>query len=382
MSVIRADDARGAIFFHADNSSLQPPPVSDISWSLQDGGQWKSVNEYPVYAIPGMLGNFLLNQLAQYSGNMSEVPFGKELVTMYNPHDTVRLYAKMDVSSTTGIPSLWVFLIIVLAILLSVVLMTSVVMHLIQRRQRRMLERRVANGQVDLESLGIKRIQVPQELLDQMPQYTWTAQREPDDISEGGSNKTAEPLAGDVAKSATDKLSMSHMEDAESAIAPAVQLPARQAAFSQSTCPICLDDFDSGETTVRELPCNHIFHPDCIDPFLRDNSSLCPLCKKSSLPNGYCPVHITNLMVRRERLMRRMAQQGGLRGLTPASRSSRTAVPAGAARIRSGRGISIPTVTSRHSCPYTGRAGGKDRQYTTKLHASCSQAEHRWRRST
>ena len=347
MSQMRADRVRGAIFFQPDKSSQQPPPVSDRSWSLLDGGQWKSANAYPVYAIPGMLGSFLLNELAQYSGNMSEVPYGKELVDTYNPHDAVRLYARMDVATTSGIPSLWVFLIIVLAILLAVVLMTSVVMHWIQRRQRRILQRRVANGEVDLETLGIKRLQVPQELLDNMPTYKYTSQPEPDGVSEEASGKVVEPLGGDAFKPAPAKVVEAHTKDLESAIAPAAPVPVRQIAFSQSTCPICLDDFVTGETTIRELPCNHIFHPECIDPFLRDNSSLCPLCKKSSLPTGYCPVQVTNLMVRRERLMRRVQRQGGPHQLSTTSHISRVPAPVLAIPGRAVRSITRPTVTAR-----------------------------------
>jgi hypothetical protein len=351
---MRADQVRGAVFFHPDNSSALPPPVSDQSWTLHDGGQWKSTNGYPVYAIPGMLGSFLLNELALYSGNMSEVPFGEELVTIYNPHDSVRLYARMDVNSTAGIPSLWVFLIIVLAILLAVVLMTSVVMHMIQRRQRRILQRRVADGEVNLESLGIKRLQVPQEMLDKMPQYTYTAKPEPENYNGDAVNTPRESELSDAAKPATDKLAESHTKDVESAIGPAVAT--HHFAFSQSTCPICLDDFVDGETTVRELPCNHIFHPECIDPFLRDNSSLCPLCKKSSLPVGYCPVQVTNLMVRRERLMRRVQQRGGtIHVSTPASRL----VMGG----RALRAISLPTPAPRidiHIPPDQERNAGRE----------------------
>jgi hypothetical protein len=60
---------------------------------------------------------------------------------------------------------------------------------------------------------------------------------------------------------------------------------------------------------VRELPCQHIFHPECVDAFLSTSSSLCPMCKKSALPRGYCPAIITNAMVRRERVVRRIRER-------------------------------------------------------------------------
>ncbi|CAG8478333.1 10066_t:CDS:2 [Diversispora eburnea] len=46
----------------------------------------------------------------------------------------------------------------------------------------------------------------------------------------------------------------------------------------QSTCPICLGDFESGEE-VRILPCGHQYHTACIDTWLLEISSLCPMCK-------------------------------------------------------------------------------------------------------
>jgi len=45
------------------------------------------------------------------------------------------------------------------------------------------------------------------------------------------------------------------------------------------TCAICLEDYDNGDE-IRELPCKHWFHVECIDPWLINKSSSCPLCKK------------------------------------------------------------------------------------------------------
>ncbi|PTB67371.1 hypothetical protein BBK36DRAFT_1096146, partial [Trichoderma citrinoviride] len=43
-------------------------------------------------------------------------------------------------------------------------------------------------------------------------------------------------------------------------------------------CSICTEDFKEGED-MRVLPCNHKFHPTCIDPWLVNVSGTCPLCR-------------------------------------------------------------------------------------------------------
>lgn len=288
----RRDGVRAAIFFQPGNSSSIPPSPGDASWSLDDGGQWKETNQYPVYAIPSVMGEIVIKELGLYSGNMTDVPYGQDLVNIYDPRDFPRLYT--DISLGSGgpqLPSLWVFLIIVLGILLAVVGVTSLVMHLIQRKHRRDLQRRIARGEVNLEALGIKRLNVPQELLDKMPRYVYT--------SKDGGQKTA--IQDDTA-APRNNLDASEVAAREA-------LPKREVPFTQPTCSICLDDFERNETIVRELPCSHIFHPECIDGFLRDNSSLCPMCKKSALPQGYFVTDVTNAMVRRERLIRRMRER-------------------------------------------------------------------------
>jgi len=42
-------------------------------------------------------------------------------------------------------------------------------------------------------------------------------------------------------------------------------------------CAICLDELEKGDE-VRKLTCDHVFHKDCIDPWLLDHHN-CPLCK-------------------------------------------------------------------------------------------------------
>lgn len=236
---------------------------------------------------------------------------------------------------TTGggnnLPSLWVFLLIVLGILILIIGTTSCSMHWIQRRRRDRLRRRVANGEVDLEALGIKRLTVPQEVVDKMTMYTYS-----------GSSPTSEKAHDRPSLGSVDSQDFPTVEAAaagSSVVDSVTTVP--HSYFSQATCPICLDDYVAGETTVRELPCHHIFHPECIDSFLRQNSSLCPMCKKSVLPKGYCPAMVTNAMVRRERMVRRVRDrvpasdhtESGLRypaGSLPRVRDAvRTAVASG-----------------------------------------------------
>lgn len=210
-------------------------------------------------------------------------------------------------------PSLWVFLLVVLAILLIIIGATSILMHWVQRRRRQRLRQRVVTGEVDLEVLGIKRLTVPQELLNKMPLYTYGTVR-PD--REVNSSVPAARLDKDLSSGSASR-SSSPGPDVRPTPAMVRAHSYRPTALDQPTCPICLDDFVAADpatnepgNNVRELPCHHIFHPECVDAFLRDNSSLCPMCKKSCLPQGFAPKNITNAMVRRERIMRRNRERG------------------------------------------------------------------------
>lgn len=227
-------------------------------------------------------------------------------------------------------PNLWIFLLAVLGVLIVIIIISSILMRYIQRRRRLSLQRRIQAGEVDLEMLGIKRLTVPQYILDKMPLYTY---------SNDGNIMVPAPAVTAVSQNVDPELASTPLDDKKPAIRSFVShlfgnsrestavthgkggkridartqaLPSQdvgQLTFSQCTCPICLEDYVSGETTVRELPCRHIFHPGCIDTFLLQNSSLCPVCKISVLPVGYFPETVTNLMVRQERLARRIQEE-------------------------------------------------------------------------
>jgi hypothetical protein len=196
-----------------------------------------------------------------------------------------------------------VFLLIVLGILMFIIATTSFTMHCIQRRRRDRLRRRIQSGELDLEQLGVKRLTVPRRVLEEMPLYTY-----PPEKGDPAQRLEAEPGSEAVRTADEPVQQVNATEKDGAATATATATP--QTAFLQPTCAICLDDFGAEESVVRELPCRHIFHAACVDAFLRENSSLCPLCKTSVLPKGYCPPVITNAMVRRERMLRRMRDGG------------------------------------------------------------------------
>ncbi|KFH67524.1 hypothetical protein MVEG_06256 [Podila verticillata NRRL 6337] len=55
-------------------------------------------------------------------------------------------------------------------------------------------------------------------------------------------------------------------------------------ANAQTMCAICLAEYEVGDQ-VRTLPCYHQYHQACIDPWLLQVASLCPICKRDLWPS-------------------------------------------------------------------------------------------------
>ncbi|WPH04904.1 Hypothetical protein R9X50_00780100 [Acrodontium crateriforme] len=298
----------GFLFFLPNTGGYPPDPTNQV-WNLGDGGQWQKSNNYGVYAVSNDVANIILHQSALYNQNITNVPNGETLLQQHGNHTDayVRLFVDIEtVASSSSLPSLWVFLLIVLGVLLAIIGAAAGIMQFLHRRRTQSLRRRVMNGEVDLEVLGIKRMTVPQEVLDEMPVYIYGA----------GPCLPSEQTNADIARAGT-----ATPEDNTPSNGPVERTSSyNPSALQQPNCAICIDDFvtataEAPGSTVRELPCHHIFHPECVDTFLKENSSLCPLCKKTALPSGYCPKVITGGMVRRERLIRRM-REGRIDGPT------------------------------------------------------------------
>lgn len=188
-----------------------------------------------------------------------------------------------------------------------------------------MLRERINSGEVDIEQLALNQLKVPKETVDKMPLYTYLGftqapeeessktpvQTEAIEVDSSSMGSTSTPSIVEERRSTESESAIRKPEPAvlkpqcdDSDDSGSSRNPFRL-SHTQTTCAICLDDFVAGTTTVRELPCGHIFDPGCIDEYLTETSSLCPLCKKSVLPAGSCPIPVTNEMVRQEAAARR-----------------------------------------------------------------------------
>ncbi|CCH46578.1 RING finger protein [Wickerhamomyces ciferrii] len=49
--------------------------------------------------------------------------------------------------------------------------------------------------------------------------------------------------------------------------------------YDSGTCAICIDIFEP-EDLVRGLICGHVFHQECLDPWLTKRKACCPMCKR------------------------------------------------------------------------------------------------------
>lgn len=55
--------------------------------------------------------------------------------------------------------------------------------------------------------------------------------------------------------------------------------------FSSGMCAICLDTIED-EDEVRGLLCGHVFHAECLDPWLTKRRACCPMCKRDYFYKG------------------------------------------------------------------------------------------------
>ncbi|KAF5098496.1 hypothetical protein D0Z00_002018 [Geotrichum galactomycetum] len=276
-----------------------------------------------VLAVSSQTGRNAFVHMAEYnSNNTVQVPG----TTIDDTLQRVGIQVQSQLEST--LPRLWVFVLAVIAGVLAVIVLLSLLLNFVLYMRRRNLRNRILNGEVNLELLGVKRMTVPQEILDKIPIRIYTHGEQHFHNDDSGSSSPTPGADGAAALGGKgtwkDRLKPHYprvaVKGSAAAAATAVGAsgigPSRRdigSGYSQTSCPICLEDFEDKVTPVRELACDHIYHMECIDSFLKTRSSLCPLCKKTTLPAGYLPasLKLTNATVRREREMRRQRRRRG-----------------------------------------------------------------------
>ncbi|KAM4058599.1 ring finger domain-containing protein [Hirsutella rhossiliensis] len=318
---------RAFIFYKPNNSTNKPQEVDSPVWNLDDDEEWKKKHHFPIFAVSGLEGQRMMTQLSLYSGTTDRVPHGEEINQLYgpSPDDYVRIWTDLTMQNSSNVPAVWAFVLIVIGALLFVITAVSLVMHFIQRRNRTSLRRRVQSGDVDLEAMGIKRLTVPPSHVESFALFTYNADPDLVDATPAPNSPAANPATHPIRSSrrsrradqrngTSDAMPLGSMRSSRSVRSirskrSSITGTADTTATNfQPNCHICLASFEHCKTIIRELPCGHIFHPACIDEFLTQNSSLCPMCKHCMLPRGYSP-KITNGMVRREQAVRRLRER-------------------------------------------------------------------------
>ncbi|GAB7363156.1 hypothetical protein MBLNU230_g3440t1 [Neophaeotheca triangularis] len=91
--------------------------------------------------------------------------------------------------------------------------------------------------------------------------------------TEVNADGTAEPSVSPPGNDGTNNAT-----GAPSGIAAARAIDRPAAESDKLGCSICTDNFETGQDQ-RVLPCDHRFHPECVDPWLLNVSGTCPLCR-------------------------------------------------------------------------------------------------------
>ncbi|KAL4798095.1 hypothetical protein BDV19DRAFT_35795 [Aspergillus venezuelensis] len=338
MDASRHAGSEALLFFQPAGGNTEPPPANDAAWLLSNGHSWEKEITYPVYAIPGAVGNSLMERLSWNSSTGIVLPGQQNTSTALSASAkwNIRLFSLINLEkSGRKSPSSWGFLLTTLGTISVFCIICLLFYQLIQRQRRENMQQRLEADRERNPQFNLQHIKIPREFLARLPVYIYSVLGGDgkDDAKQfafpdGKPPKTANAKSAKATQMAIENNSETNAQIPESnghglgkidtkdsqspqsatarieniihRVASREPFPPRRVnpeqmnrlSLSQTTCAICLDDFVPASSVVRELPCGHIFHPECIDASLTRSSSLCPLCKKSVLDPNFCPISV------------------------------------------------------------------------------------------
>ncbi|GKZ35850.1 hypothetical protein AbraIFM66950_006649 [Aspergillus brasiliensis] len=137
------------------------------------------------------------------------------------------------------------------------------------------------------------RIIISQQLIEEMyPQARykdWLSEKQQQHVSSGGisqvksagDNSPGESSPNNTNTNISDSIQArdKDMEDMNTDIGTDADADAAS-RDNHRICAICMDQF-ADDDEIRALPCGHIFHTACLDPWVTKRNAFCPLCKMS-----------------------------------------------------------------------------------------------------
>jgi len=137
-------------------------------------------------------------------------------------------------------------------------------------------------GHKDVESPSMDANQSPQQPSDTLEMFGTTSGQAAAASTSSGTREQSEhpdarvvPRVKPLGQPTTPQASQSSTHNTD---------PLMPEAIGRETCPICIVDFQEGDE-LRVLPCEgkHSFHQACVDPWLLELSSSCPLCRQGKV---------------------------------------------------------------------------------------------------
>ncbi|TPX67670.1 hypothetical protein SpCBS45565_g03656 [Spizellomyces sp. 'palustris'] len=219
-------------------------------------------------------------------------------------------------------PNIWQFVLIVVVVLLGVSFVTSVIMHFWLFRRRRLAEGHLGMGgavdapwEMRVHTLDMSVVQsFPTKVYDsaeaKLEKDNKRSSRKASKVQITETQNSGEELAASpppvdrpIKGTKVEDMrmdmpggSMATLVDEDDNYIPhlsrntsmrsirtTASVRTVEGGVSADTCAICLDEYEDG-VILRELSCKHLFHAECIDQWLTQQSSQCPMCKEDTTP--------------------------------------------------------------------------------------------------